>query len=228
MRRIHVLLFALLCGCSAALAEALPNPQPAAGARPSSPATVTVPAETEADIQLLSGIHSSVSHEGDRFAAQLIHPIFVDGQIVLPAGSMIDGRITYIRPAGRLRRSAELSLRFELVTLPNGETQPISALLTTMEAMPQTHTAVDSEGVLKGTNPGTWKRLTGGLLGLGAASALGTQIAGAAALGITLPVGGGAVLGYSYLIPKGSDVHLPPDTQMRIRLRQPLTFRVNW
>ena len=102
------------------------------------------------------------------------------------------------------------------------------ARIQTLDAQPQTHTAVDSEGVLKGINGGTWKRLTGGLVGLGAASAIGTQIAGAAALGVALPVGGGAVLGFSFLVPKGREVHVPPETQMRIRLRQPLTLRVNW
>lgn len=195
---------------------------------PASPSTVIVPAETEADIQLLSGIHSGVSHVGDPFAAQLVNPISVGGQIVLPAGSLIGGRISSIRPAGRMRRAAELGLRFELVTLPDGQNQPISALLTNLEALPHTNTAVDSEGVLKGTGVGTWKRLTGGFLGLGAISALGTQIAGVAALGFTVPVGGGAVLGYSFLFPKGNDVHVPPDSQMRIRLRQPLTLRVDW
>jgi hypothetical protein len=192
------------------------------------PATVVVPAETEAKIQLLSGIHSGVSHVGDPFAAQLVNPISVGGQIVLPAGSLIGGRITSIRPAGRMRRAAELGLRFELVTLPDGKEQPISALLTEMQPLPRTHTEVDSEGVLKGTGVGTWKRLTGGFLGLGAISALGTKIAGVAALGITVPVGGGAVLGYSFLVPKGNDVHVPPETQMRIRLRQPLTLRLDW
>jgi len=200
---------------------------PATAATSASP-TVIVPAETEAKIQLLSGIHSGVSHVGDPFAAQLVSPISVGGQIVLPAGSLIGGRITSIRPAGRMRRSAELGLRFELVTLPDGKDQPISALLTNLEALPRTNTEVDSEGLLKGTGVGTWKRLTGGFLGVGAISAVGIKIAGVAALGITVPVGAGAVLGYSFLVPKGNDVHVPPETQMRIRLRQPLTLRVDW
>lgn len=239
MRKTLLLLVALLGISSLALAGTRPpdtasdepsvvlNHAPAQGATPGS-TTVVVPAETEARIQLLSGIHSRVSHVGDPFAAQLVNPISVGGQIVLPAGSLIGGRITSIRPAGRMRRAAELGLRFELVTLPDGQNQPISALLTNLEAMPRTHTAVDSEGILKGTGVGTWKRLSGGFLGLGAISAIGTKIAGAAALGITVPVGAGAVLGYSFLVPKGNDVHVPPETQMRIRLRQPLTLRVDW
>ncbi len=238
MRNVYLMAIALVGITSLAFGES--SSTPALTERPavseatassgdgSSPAPVIVPAETEAEIQLLSGIHSSVSHVGDPFAAQLVHPISIGGQVVLPAGSLIGGRITSIRPAGRLRRAAELGLRFEIVTLPDGQNQPISAFLMDVEAMPRTNTEVDSEGFLKGTGSGKWKRLTGGLLSLGAFSAIGTQIAGVAALGITLPVGGGAVLGYSFLIPKGNEVHVPPDTQMRIRLRHPLTLRVAW
>lgn len=230
MRKTFLLTLALQAFASFVFAETrsgLPPTQALSGAHPGA-ATVIVPAETEAEIQLLSGIHSRVNHVGDPFAAQLVEPITVGGQVVIPAGSVIDGRITYIRPAGRLRRSAELGLRFEVVTLPDGQNQPISALLMNLEALPRTHTAVHSEGILKGTGAGTWKRLTGGLLGLGVFSGIHAQIAGATALGISLPVGGGVVMGYSFLVPKGNDVHVPPETQMRIRLRQPLTLRVAW
>lgn len=190
--------------------------------------TVVVPAETEAEIQLLSGIHSQVSHKGDPFAAQLIRPITINGRVALPAGSLIGGEIIRIRPAGRMRRPAELTLRFDHVTLPDGQDQPISAILAGLDATPQTNTQVDAEGILKGDRGSTWKRLTGGLLGLGAFSAIQTQFASAAALGATLPIGGGAILGYSFLLPKGHEVHLPPDTQLRIRLRRALTIRVAW
>jgi hypothetical protein len=87
---------------------------------------------------------------------------------------------------------------------------------------------LDSEGQLKGTKPISWKGITGGLLGLGTLASLETQLASAAALGATLPLGGGAVLGYAFLWPRGSDVHLPPDTRFRIRLHHPLTVRVAW
>jgi len=239
MRQTARIAFALLSLTTLALAETETPPAstqatpcadevPASTVTPETPLTVVVPAETEAEIQLLSGIHSKVSHVGDPFAAQLVHPLTVNGQVVLPAGSLIGGRIAHIRPAGRLRRPAELGLRFERVTLPDGQNQPISALLLRLDPMPRTSTEVDSEGILKGRGAGTWKRLTGGLLGLGAFSAAQTQIAGTAGLGLTLPLGGGAVLAYSFLVPKGNEVHVPPETQMRIRLRHPLTVRVAW
>jgi hypothetical protein len=239
MRKAILIAMAFFWITSLTLAESGPDPTPPedASAAQELPAaspphaespTFVVPAQTEADIQLLSGIHSRVSHVGDPFAAQLVHPVKVDGHVVLPAGSLIGGRITYIRPAGRLRRAAELGLRFERVTLPDGQDQPFTALLLDLDEVPNMNTEVDNEGSLRGTGAGTWKRLAGGLFGLGAFSAVQTQLAGAAALGITLPIGGGAVLGYSFLIPKGNEVHVPPDTQMRIRLSNPLTVRVAW
>jgi hypothetical protein len=185
--------------------------------------TMTVPAQTEADIQLLSGIHSQVCHVGDPVRAQLLEPVYVNGRVALPRGSLLDGRITRVRPAGRLRRPAELSLRFERITLTDGQDQPIAAVLTALNPRVPLGVRLDPEGQLKGTKRASRKGIAAGLVGLGALASLETQLASAAALGATLPLGGGVVLGYAFLWPRGSDVHLPPDTRFRIRLGCPLT-----
>jgi hypothetical protein len=187
-----------------------------------------VPAQTEAAVQLLSGIHTQVSHVGDAILAQLLQPVYVKGRVALPRGSLLDGRITRIRPAGHLRRPAELSLRFERITLPDGQDQPIAAVLTALDAPAPPSVRLDSEGQLKGTKAISWKGLAGGLVGLGALAGVQTQLAGAAAFGATLPLGAGAVLGYAFFWPRGSDVHLPPDTRVHIRLHHSLTVRLAW
>ncbi|MFB3922841.1 MAG: hypothetical protein ACE145_14040 [Terriglobia bacterium] len=191
-------------------------------------ATVTIPAQTEAAIRLLSGIHTQVSHVGDPITARLIGPVSIDGRIVLPAGSLIEGEITRIRAAGRMRRPAELALRFDRITLPDGQDEPMLASLASLDNPSALKAQVDSEGHLRGTKGLSWKGLAGGLIGLGGAATLHFQFAGAAALGTTLPLGGGAMLGYAFLWPKGNEVHLPPETHLRIRLHHPLTIRVAW
>ncbi len=190
--------------------------------------TVVVPAQTEAKIELLSGIHSQVSHEGDLVTAQLVQPIYVGGEVALPAGSLLEGRITRVKQAGRMRRSAEMVLRFESITLPSGQDHPLSAILTYLKPSPSAKTYVDSEGFLKGTRVTPWKRIAAGFAGLGALGVIEGQLAGAAALGASLPIGGGALLGYAFLWPKGNEVHVPPDSTMRIRLRDSLTVRLPW
>jgi hypothetical protein len=213
-----------------------PAAAPTSGSRPRSEVaaqafrgrTLTIPAQTEATAQLLSGIHTQVSHVGDPIRAQLLKPVYVDGHVALPQGTLLDGRITRIRSAGRLRRPAELSLRFEQITLPDGQDQPIAAVLTALDTPAPPKVRLDSEGQLKGTKPSAWRGLTGCLAGLGALAVVQGNLSGAAALGATLPLGGGTVLGYAFLWPRGSDVHLPPETRFRIRLYNPLTVRVTW
>lgn len=237
MRTAILAALAMIVMALGAHAESLSPPAtPTSGSQPPSEVapqvsrerTLTIPAQTEAAAQLLSGIHTQVSHVGDPIRAQLLKPVYVDGRVALPQGTLLDGRITRIRSAGHLRRPAELSLRFERITLPDGQDQPIAAALTALDTPAPPKVRLDSEGQLKGTKPSSWKGVAGGLAGLGALAAVQTHLAGAAALGATLPLGGGAVLGYAFLWPRGSDVHLPPETRFRIRLDHPLTVRVTW
>lgn len=205
----------------------------AAPSKPDTPqaspqSTVTIPAQTEAAVQLLSGLHTQVSHVGDPITARLLQPVFIEGRVALPTGSLIEGRITRIRTAGRMRRPAELALRFDRITLPDGQDQPILAGLSELGNPSSLNARLDSEGFLKGTKGFSWKGIAGGLLGIGGLATLHSQLAGAAALGTSLPIGGGAMLGYTFLWPKGNEVHLPPETQLRIRLHHPLTVRVAW
>jgi hypothetical protein len=195
---------------------------------PGSNGVLTVPAQTEAAVQLLSGIHSQVSHVGDPVTAELLQPVYVNGRVALPTGSVIGGRITRIRQAGRMRRPAELVLKFDSITLPDGQEEPCSAGLSALESpLPKT-LELDSEGQLKGSRGFSWKRLAGGFFGLGTFAFAEAQLASAAAVGATLPIGGAAVLSYTFLIPRGNDVHVPPDTRFRIRLHQSVTVRVAW
>jgi hypothetical protein len=198
-------------------------------ARPApSKATLTIPAQTEAAVQLLSGIHTQVSHVGDPVTARLLQPVYIGGRIALPTGSVINGRITRVRSAGRMLRSGELALRFDRITLPDGQDQSIVAGLSALDDSDVLKTRVDSEGHLKGSKGFSWKSLAGGFIGLGGLAALHSQLAGAAALGTTLPIGGGAMLGYTFLWRRGNEVHVPPETHLRIRLDRPLTIRVAW
>ena len=193
-----------------------------------SQATVTIPAQTEAAVQLLSGIHTQVSHVGDPITARLLQPVLINGRVGLPIGSLINGRITQIRSAGRMRRPAELALSFDRITFPDGEDKAFLADLSALDDPSSLNARVDSEGRLKGTKGFSWKGIAGGLIGIGGLTTLHMHVAGAAALGTSLPIGGGAMLGYAFLWPRGKDVHLPPQTQMRIRLHHPLTIRVAW
>lgn len=237
MRKGVLVTVAFLLMCGGIRAEEASQPftltprEPAAAtiaSRPPGSETVTIPAETEAAVLLLSGIHTQVSHVDDPIRAQLLDPIYVNGRLVLPPGTLLDGRITMVRSPGRMRRPAELVFRFETVMLPDGQVQPINAALTSLEGPQPLKARLDSEGGLKGASASGWKRIAGGLVALGAATAAGATMGGTAALSTVLPAGGTALFSYALFWPRGTDVHIPPDTRLRIRLNHSLTVRVPW
>ena len=212
--------------CASAPPNATGQPASRLPARAVDVLTLTVPAETEAAVELLSGIHTQVNRAGDPIVAELLQPVYVNGRVALPEGSLLEGRITRVQPARRLRRPGQLALRFETIILPDGQARPIAAGVAALDNPASLKVRVDAEGHLKGTKVFPWRKFTGGLLGLGALATVQTGFVGAAVLGALLPVGSGATLAYAFLWPRGNEVHVPPETRFHIRLDYPLTVTV--
>jgi len=189
--------------------------------------SLTVPAETQVSIQMLSGIHTRVNHPNDLVTARVLKPVYVDGHIALPSGSILDGRITMIRKSGHVHRPAELRLRFDEVVLPDGQAEPMAGVLASLEKSSNPDLHLDAEGHLTGGRARSWKTLIGGV-GLGGFGAFRAVATGAAAASVGLSVAGAAAVGYELLWPKGHEVNVPPETQCRVRLNYPLTVRVSW
>jgi len=192
------------------------------------PLRLTVPAETEVSAQLLSGIHTQVSQVDDPVTAVLLQPVYVNGQVALPLGTLLDGHITRIKPAGRLNRPAQLALRFDQITLPDGQAKPITGLLSSLDNSPSSKTQFDPEGYLEGARRRVWRRaLLGGLVGTGVLGTLRAAVVGSTALACLAPASGAAIVGYAALWPRGNDVNLPPETRCRIRLNNPLVVQAS-
>jgi len=204
---------------------------PRAGA-PSAPAassapTLTVPADTQAAVTMLSGLHTRISQVDDPVTARLQRAVYVNGQLALPQGSLLNGRVTRVQLAGRMHRPAELGFRFESITLPSGETEPISAVLASLDT-PLKKVRLDPEGYLKGTRGFSPKALLGGIVALGTFGVGKAALAATSAASTLLPAGGAALLGYAAIWPRGNDVNLPPQTPCHVRLNYPVTVRVAW
>jgi len=188
---------------------------------------VTIPAETEVSIQMLSGIHTQVNHPNDLVTARLLKSVYVDGRVALPSGSILDGRITMIRKSGHVHRPAELRLRFDEIVLPDGQAHPVAGVLAMLDAPNKLDLHLDAEGHLTGGRGRSWKTLIAGA-GVGGAGAIKVVATGAAAASVGLSVAGAAAVGYELLWPKGHEVNLPPETRCMVRLNYPLTVRVSW
>jgi hypothetical protein len=190
--------------------------------------TLTVPAETEFKVQVLSGIHSQINHVNDPIIAEVLKPVFVQGKLALPPGSLLDGHITMIRNAGHMHRSAELGMRFDRITLPDGQEKPVAAVLAALEDPKMLDIHLDQEGHLTGNRTMSWKTLVGGVTAAGTYGALKIAAVGSAGATLALPLGGAAVISYEVLWRRGREVNMPPDTKCRLRLNYPLTVHIPW
>jgi hypothetical protein len=198
------------------------------GARAAERANVTVPAETEVKVQVLSGIHTQINHVNDPVVAEVLKPVFVEGKLALPPGSLLDGHITMIRNAGHMHRSAELGMRFDHITLPDGQEEPVAAVLAALEHPEMLNIHLDQEGHLTSNRTVPWKALAGGFGAIGAFGVLKIAAVGSAGATIALPLGGAALISYEALWRRGREVNMPPDTQCRLRLNYPLTVHIPW
>src|SRR5271157_3078379 len=97
---------------------------PAAGAseNESVPEFFTVPAGTKIPLTLKQGITTKNAHVGDPVYAQTAFPITQSDQVVIPAGTFVQGTIRRVQRPGHVKGRAELLMSFNSLIYPNGYT----------------------------------------------------------------------------------------------------------
>lgn len=88
---------------------------------------IRIPAGTTMELEFMTIVSSVDGSVGDEFSAMLKEDKIVNGQIALPAGSVIRGTISRLEPSKRLSRCAKLYLSFDHVVDPTGRQIPLSA-----------------------------------------------------------------------------------------------------
>ncbi|MGO9167632.1 MAG: hypothetical protein ACLP56_12255 [Candidatus Sulfotelmatobacter sp.] len=115
------------------LAQPQTAPQPdsqsnVASANPAPGATsITVPAGTSIALVLTHPIQSRYIHHGDSIYAQVISPIAAGDEVVIPAGTLVEGKVDKL---GRNGSRGELYLQSMSITYPDGYVAPVSGPIT--------------------------------------------------------------------------------------------------
>nr|PZN84341.1 MAG: hypothetical protein DIU54_11815 [Acidobacteriota bacterium] len=164
---------------------------------PEVPSTTSIPVGTEFDVRLQTPLDSGTAKVEQRFEATTVLDYTVDGTVLVPAGSVVRGFVSSVRPAGRIDRQGSLTLSFDELRIEN-RSYPLRASVTQ---------AIDGKVTEDVTRIGAGAAvgaILGGILG-GARGAL---------LGVL--VGGGGTIAAT----DGSDVQLPVGTILRVRLDQ--------
>lgn len=200
------------------------------------PETMTIYAGTQAKVILLDTVSASGNHPGDSFQARLIEPISVDSTVVLPAGSVLEGKVAKAQKPRMMSRSGSLLLSFTSITGPDGTANGLDASVASISLDRHSHTTVDPEGEIQGSRPGAaWMLINLGVTG-GLAKAVddGTQLlvqaivatATDASTAGTSRIVATCVSGVFMLTRHGRNVVLPKFTEMDITFNRPVVLSV--
>src|ERR1051326_3875295 len=171
-----------------------PAAQPVPGDAPAPAYTVEI--GTKVPLSLINSISTKHSAEGDRVYLETVFPILVSGRIVVPVGSYVAGTVKQGEKPGRVKGRAELYVRFDSLTLPNGVTRDFRARIGAMDG-----TAAGkldrSEGKISGEgNKGGDARTVAEAAGAGASvGAIAGGLSGRPVSGVGLGAAGGAAAG---------------------------------
>jgi hypothetical protein len=124
----------------------------------------TLPAATRCKILLLGNVSASKSRPGDAVQARLLEPVLSNERVVLPAGTLFEGKVMKRTPPRMLSRAGSLYMTFTQLTLPGGPQVPVAASLAGAELDQRSHTRIDAEGKLHGERPGkAWMAINLGM-----------------------------------------------------------------
>lgn len=161
-------------------------------------------------------ISSKTARVGDRFTTTVVDPVYAGGGAeVIPAGSIIHGRITEVKRAASRGRAGTIGVAFYSLRLPNGVTRAINGSLTDLSDEVAEY---DEEGQLKG-RPSTKRNIV--FIGGGAATGalIGAVAGGGKGAGIGAGIGAGLGVAGA-LLTKGKEAVVKPGTEFGVILNQ--------
>lgn len=94
-----------------------------------------VPGGTKLRIIVESPLYEETSKIDDEFSAKTAEDVVIDGNVIVPIGSTVVGKITEINFAKRLHKSGSVRIEFNSLTTPDGRQVPIVASVLTRSGL---------------------------------------------------------------------------------------------
>ena len=181
------------------LAQSDPKPVTSApAAAPAAAATqeLVIPAGTKVPVALKHAISTKGTRTGDAVYAETTFPVVANNRVLIPAGTYVQGRISEIQRAGRLKGKAQVLMHFTTLIYPSGYTVILPGAVENAPGVDKTGVN-DQEGTLTkdsqtaqkvgtvATTTGTGA-VIGGLSGGGKGALIGAASGGAVGTVIAL------------------------------------------
>src|SRR5258708_30942058 len=80
-----------------------------------------IPKGAHALLKMVNSVSSRTAKEGDQVYLQTAVPISANDQILVPAGSYVQGTVTHTKRSGRVAGRAELAIHIDTLSFPSGK-----------------------------------------------------------------------------------------------------------
>ena len=178
-----------------------------------------VPAGTALMVKLETTLATFSNKPGDPFRGSLAQPVMVSGKVVIPAGTVVEGRVTKVAEPRRIAGKPTIGILPEALILPTGERLFLDATL--VDTNIGEGTDVDREGQFKGSGHDRRDQVeTGG--GTAGGMLIGGLIGGPPGILIGGIVGAGST--GAHWLSKHRSATLPAGTQLTLELNRPLAM----
>lgn len=108
-----------------------------------------IPAGTLLKVRLRDTLTSKTSKNGDTFTGVIDKAVLANGKEVVPAGTIVDGHVVFVKKPGRVKGKAEMRVVLDGLTTPDNVKYQFTGSLEDARGTPCAKTG-DSEGTIKG------------------------------------------------------------------------------
>jgi hypothetical protein len=206
---LQLVILTLLLGCASFAAQGVDK--------------ITIPSGTKFKTRLETPISSKLSEVGDTVIVSLLEPLVIDSQHVLPRGTEMTGKVTFVKRAGRVKGRAEVYAAITELTTTYGSELITVSIDAADDMTNDEKIRSDEEGKLK-SNKDLGDDLDDALKGASVGSLGSTPVAiatGSVGASIAGPAAG-AVAGL--LLGRGKEIRLAAGTVFRMKFDKDLTL----
>ncbi len=215
---MHGLMAVLLFGILSSAQSSSPAPQANPLTTPEkAPEQLTIVSGTKVALSLKHAISTRESREGDAVYAETTFPVVANDRVLIPAGTYVQGRISRIQRAGRIKGRAEVLIHFTTMIYPSGYTVMLPGAVQNAPGVDKTKVK-DGEGTIRADSQKAEKigqvagpAATGAVIGAATNGGKGALIGGGV---------GGAVGTAIALLTRGNDVKLEAGTTLEMVIQR--------
>jgi hypothetical protein len=85
-------------------------------------------------LRMVNSVNTKTAQEGDFVYLRTSSPVSIDGEIVIPVESYVQGVVSHSKKSGRVVGRAEIAIRIETLTLPSGKVYHMNPHLASVDS----------------------------------------------------------------------------------------------